>query len=115
MTVLASKSSLGRASGQGAFTGQRILGFAQTKVHCPPGPWSQEHAALLGPGPVPHHEVDVAVLVPEVLHELLKAVQLLAYLNNPTSQCKDPPQAKPTPLSPGSQLHHGQGADSDRV
>lgn len=40
----------------------------------------------LGPGPVPHHEIDVAVLIPEILHQLLKAVQLLAHLNNGTSQ-----------------------------
>lgn len=63
------------------------------------------------PGPGPHHEVDVAVLIPEILHQLLKAVQLLAHLNKQTSQS----QAVPNPLNPGSQEHHSKGTVSDQV
>lgn len=63
------------------------------------------------PDPGPHHEVDVAVLIPKILHQLLKAVQLLAHLNKQTSQS----QAVPKPLNPGSQEHHSKGTVSDQV
>lgn len=63
-----------------------ILGSTQSvNIRGQPGPAGRAP----DPGPAPHHEVNIAVLVPEILHQLLKAVQLLANLNKQTSQRKD--------------------------